>query len=297
MGKSAKPPPAPDYTALAEKTAATQNPNQVTPFGTLTRKQLPDGTWEQTTTLDPADQARLDAQRGNAMSATTLQGGLLGQAANSMAQPFESKVTDPGFGGVDALKQQYLDYVRPEMDAQQSRYASMLRQRGIPMNSAAWSNATRSLMDSDARRMWEATDKATSAYNDIFQRGLAYDENARVNRNLPLVEALRAGGLTSPVGLPTMPSPGAGTDYLGAADKQYQAAVAEANAKNASRSGMISGLMGLGGSILGGPIGGMIGNSIGGMMGGGGAVPSMSWYGGSSGNPYAFTGAKLPNFY
>src|SRR5574343_454034 len=269
MGKKAATPAAPNYTGLAEKTAASQNPNQYTPWGSQTRTQNPDGTWSQTTTLDPTAQARLDAQRANQMQATSLQGGLLGQAQQSMSQPFQSQTMDPGFGGVDALKQQYLDYVRPEMDAQRNAYASALRQRGIPMNSAAWSNATRAMMDSDARRMWEATDKATSAYNDIFNRGLAADTNARVNRQLPLAEALQMQSLTGPVGMPVLPNPGAGIDYLGAGNQQYQNALAAANAQNAQRSNMISGLMGLGGSILGGPIGGMLGSSLGGMFSGG----------------------------
>lgn len=270
MGKKAATPAAPNYTALAEKTSASQNPNQYTPWGSLTRTQNPDGSWQQTTTLNPEDQARLDAQRGVQSQATSLQGSLLGQAQASMGSPFESQVTDPGFGGVDALKQQYLDYVAPEMAAQRSTYENALRQRGIPINSEAWSNATRSMMDSDARRMWEATDKATNAYNDIFKRGLLADENARTNRSLPLVEALRAQQMSGQVGMPSMPSPGAGTDYLNAGNQQYQAAVNAANAQNAQRSGMISGLMGLGGSILGGPTGGMLGSSLGGLFGGGG---------------------------
>lgn len=281
MGKKAATPAAPDYTALAEKTAASQNPNQVTPWGTQIRTQNPDGTWQQTTTLNPEDQARLDAQRANQLQATNLQGGLLGQAQSNMAQPFQSSVMDPGFGGVDALKQQYLDYVRPEMEAQQSQYANALRQRGIPINSAAWLNAARSMQDSDARRMWEATDKATNAYNDIFKRGLLVDENARANRELPLVEALRLQSLTSPVDMPNMPAPGAGTDYLAAGNQQYQNALAAANAKNAQRAGMLGGLMGLGRSILGGPIGGVLGSSLGGLFNSGGGAGGLGTYTGS----------------
>ena len=270
MGKKATTPAAPNYTALAEKTAASQNPNQATPWGNLRRTQNADGSWQQTTTLDPADQARLDAQRANQMQATGLQSSLLGQAQQSMGTPFQPQSMDPGFGGVDALKNQYLDYVRPDMERQQSAYVNALRQRGIPINSEAWSNATRAMLDSDARRMWEATDKATNAYNDIFRRGLLADENARINRSLPLVEALRAQQMSGQVDMPSMPSPGAGTNYLNAGNQQYQAAVNAANAKNAQRSGMISGLMGLGGSILGGPMGGMLGSSLGGLFGGGG---------------------------
>lgn len=278
MGKKAKTPAAPDYTALAEKTAASQNPNQYTPFGTMTRAQNPDGSWSQTTTLDPADQARLDAQRAAGLQATNLASGLMGQY-NPTA--FESKVGDPGFGAVQQVKDDYLKLLQPEMAQQRSTLENTLRQRGIPIDSKAWMNAQQALMDSEARRGWEATGQATNAYNDIFKRGLMYDENARTNQSQPLIDALRAQSMAMPVGMPTMPSPGRGTDYLSAGDQEYQARLAAANAQNAQRSGMLGGLMGLAGSALGGPIGGMLGSSLGGMFGGTSTASPLGTYSGA----------------
>jgi hypothetical protein len=73
MGKKSTP-AAPDYTKLAEMTAASQNAqidkqtaanrvNQYTPEGSLTWAQGPGGTWSQTTTLSPEAQQAHDAQQ------------------------------------------------------------------------------------------------------------------------------------------------------------------------------------------------------------------------------------------
>lgn len=70
---------------------------------------------------------------------------------------------------------------------------------------------------------------------------------------------------------PTMPSfmgagytPGA--DIYGATNANYQNQLAAVNAKNAASGGMMSGLMGLAGSVLGGPIGTKAGGFLGGLM-------------------------------
>jgi len=67
-------------------------------------------------------------------------------------------------------------------------------------------------------------------------------------------------------------TPGVAPDYWNAANVIRDVNVEAGNKREAKKSGMISGLMGLGGSILGGPMGGMIGDSLGGMMGGGSPV-------------------------
>lgn len=95
-------------------------------------------------------------------------------------------------------------------------------------------------------------------------------------RNLPMNElnALRTG---NQVGMPqfggfSQQATTGGTDYMGAAQNQYQANLAQSNADAAGQSGMMGGLMGIGGGILGGmyggPQGAMAGGSIGSSMGG-----------------------------
>ena len=74
---------------------------------------------------------------------------------------------------------------------------STLKQRGIPMNSPAWNAAMNQLSDSTARRGWEATGKATDAYNDIFNRGLKGNEQANARRKQQLEEGITTRELPS----------------------------------------------------------------------------------------------------
>jgi hypothetical protein len=96
--KSAKPPPAPDYAALAQqqaalnKQAATEQtvanrPNQNTPFGSSSWAQGPDGQWTQNITLNPAEQAALDQQRQFSSQQQGFASGLLDQAGQALSQP------------------------------------------------------------------------------------------------------------------------------------------------------------------------------------------------------------------
>jgi hypothetical protein len=279
MGKKAATPAAPNYTALAEQTAAANRPTQNTALGTSAWSKDASGNPVQTQTLNPADQARLDQQR-------QIQSGLLGQAQNSMANPLDTSgmtamnpnQLDPGFGAVQQVKDDYLKLMQPQQDQQHSQLAAMLKERGIPMNSAAWANAMRAQGDSDARRGWEATDKATSAYNDIFNRGLAGNTQANASRNqqmreatalrqMPMDEYQQYGGNVT--GQLPMPGFQPGPNYGAAGEAQYQAAVAAANAKNASNPW--NSVMKLGGTLLGsmaGPMGASLGGQLGGMLGG-----------------------------
>lgn len=101
MGKKSKPPPPPDYTALAKQTAEDQNkqlalqtaanrPNQVNPYGTVNWNKGPDGQWTQTETLNAAEQSQLDANRQIQAGLTSTAGGLLGQAQNSLSNPLST---------------------------------------------------------------------------------------------------------------------------------------------------------------------------------------------------------------
>jgi len=279
MGKKAATPAAPDYTALAEKTAQQNHPTQSTALGTSTWTKDAAGNPVQTQTLNPADQARLDQQRG-------IYSGLLGQAQNSMAAPIDTSgmqqmnpnQLDPGFGAVQQVKDDYLNLMQPQMQQEQSRMESQLKQRGIPMNSPAWMNAMRMLEDAKARRGWEATDKATSAYGDIFNRGLAGNTQANSSRNqqmneaialrqMPMDELKQYGGLVS--GNLNMPSFMPGADYTQAGQQQYQAALDAANAKKAAGSGLGATIGTIGGGILGTFLGNpMLGAQLGGSLGG-----------------------------
>ena len=102
MGKKSSPPPAPDYAALAEQTAKSQNeqlkwqtnanrPNQNNPWGSVSWSQDPQGNWTQNVTLNPAEQAQLDANRGIQKGLTDTAGTLLGQAQRSLSTPLSTE--------------------------------------------------------------------------------------------------------------------------------------------------------------------------------------------------------------
>jgi hypothetical protein len=60
---------------------------------------------------------------------------------------------------------------------------------------------------------------------------------------------------------------GQGVDFSGAGNQQFKAAMDAYNAQQAKSGSMMSGLFGLGGAMLGGPIGGALGTKLGSMMG------------------------------
>ena len=306
MGSKTKTPAAPNYTATAVKQADASNAmvdktndanrlDQTNAFGgTSTFDPV---TGAQTTKLGAEDQARLDAQRGTMQGAADLSGGLMKQAANSMANPLDTSgyqalnpnALDPGFGAVQQVKDDYLNLMKPQMDQERQTMESTLKQRGIPMNSPAWNAAMNQLSDSTARRGWEATGKATDAYNDIFNRGLKGNEQANATRKqqleegittreLPLTEALAAlrgsGDVSDPKFQSYVTSGKYGApDYMTAEQSQYQAAMDAANAAKAKKSGIggtIGGLLGgVAGSFVGMPtLGASLGSSLGGQVGG-----------------------------
>jgi hypothetical protein len=284
--------------AAANKTTLANRPNVNTAQGSSNWTQGPNGEWTNTQTLNPADQQRLDATRTLQQGQIGTAQGLLGQAQNTMANPLDTSgmqaynpnALDPGFGAVQQVKDDYLNLMQPQMDQERQTMESTLKQRGIPMNSPAWTAAMNQLSDSTARRGWEATGKATDAYNDIFNRGLAGNTQANQTRNqqlneattlrdLPMNEMLKmqqAGGTVDPtLKLPSFMGATAeqGVDFSGAANTQFEAqkAIDAANAKKKSGlGGAIGGLLGgVAGSFVGMPtLGASLGSSLGGQIGG-----------------------------
>lgn len=100
-----------------------------------------------------------------------------------------------------------------------------------------------------------------------------YLAEQEVQRQSPINDYMKLVQGINPTN-PQMPSFMGGTGYnatniAGAGNQQYQAAMNSYNADQARSGGLMSGLFGLGGAALGGPLGGMAGKAIGGMFGGG----------------------------
>lgn len=114
MGKKStpKPPPAPDYAALAKqqaelsKTAAAEQTqanrvDQYNPIGSLTWSQDPNtGNWTQIEQLNPASQALLDAQQLSQLGLSNTGLDMLGFVQDAVQDPF-SLANMPGVQGYD----------------------------------------------------------------------------------------------------------------------------------------------------------------------------------------------------
>lgn len=212
---------------------------------------------------------------------------------------------DPGFGAVQEVQDAMMSRFAPDIAKQRAGEIQRLKAQGITEGSMAFDKAMERLDRSETDARQQALLGAAQEYGNIFNRSAqatnmanalrqaqmaeatnlmsasgsertrAIQEQAFL-RNLPLNElnALLGGGQVQNPQFENYNTAGyvGGPDMMGAAQAQYQAAQAAANAKNAGTAGLTKGLFGLAGSALGGPMGGMLGSAIGGMFGGGGGV-------------------------
>jgi hypothetical protein len=247
MGKKSKAPPPPDYKALAEQTAASQKaaadsaleanrPNQNNPYGSVSWEKGADGQWTQNTTLNPAEQAQLDANRNIQKGLTDTAGGLLGQAQGSLSKPLTTEglpawaTMDPsklpqggdasmlnrnfgplgsiggggggggninygklgefgsmadyqnknnmdaGFGAVKEVQDAMTALNAPGRQQAREGEIQRLKSQGITEDSPAWTRAMQRLETGDMEAQNRALLAATGEYGNIFQRGLAQNE-------------------------------------------------------------------------------------------------------------------------
>ena len=261
-------PPDPAVTAAAQakmnkETAVAQYglaaTNQNTPQGTLSYKQI--GTWadgtprfESTQAYSPGEQAIYDQNqqlRGNL--------GRIGVEQSSkvrelLGTPFQ---VDPG----ESIDGRLMEMGRQRLDpmiAQRSQALETdLINRGIRPGSNAYSRARgdfdKSRNDAYNQLMLSGRGQAMSEQQASIDRQLA-------NRNQPLneISALLSG---SPVGQPNFrgtPTPGvAPTDYLGAVGQNMAQQNANYQAQMSQKNAMMSGLFGLGKTMMGMPFSGM----------------------------------------
>lgn len=302
MGKKggAKMPSAPDYTSLANQQAAigkqnvqdqtmANRPNQVSTEGSLSWSQDPTtGAWTQTNQLNQPQQDLYDSQLANQQA--------LSGAYGSALKGFDTSQVDlsgaPAMGQVGQFNQQATDLYRqlgqPDLDRSQNARMANLAARGISdLNSGAGANLMAQLGDQTNRFGMEAAQRGIAQGNTMFdqqnklhQQGVS-DILGEKQANLGMLGGL--SGMTRYQGAnPTYagftnagiaPTP----DLMGAASKGYDAQVAQANAKNAGKSNLLGGLMGIAGTALGGPIGSAIGTGIGGLFGGSGGSSAGSY--------------------
>lgn len=228
--------------------------------------------WTQKVSLDPADQAHLDAQRGIQSQFDRTASGLLENAHNTISKPLDFSglpQLDPSFGAVQEVQDAMMSRLTPQLQRNREAELQRLRNQGISDNSEAFQRALTRLDQSDVDASMQALLGATQAYGDIFSRTGQARQQGITEQNMirqsPLDDLMRLNG--QPVGMPQMPScmqagQGQPIDYLGAGQQQFNAAMNAYNADQASGAGMLGGLFGLAGSALGGPMGGMLGTKL-----------------------------------
>jgi hypothetical protein len=282
-------PKAPDYAAAAEKTAAASleatkyqtmanRPNTTTPWGTDTWTTDPNtGASTRRITLDPAEQAALDAQQGMDKTRSQTAGGMMNRVKRELGRSVDfSKFENYGSLGDPNIRRQHQEdaaYGRatsrldPYWHDQVQSTDVELRNQGLNPGDEAYDKAM-------ANTTRARTDAYSAAQNDAVTQGRAesdlsygqdlgtanYSNNLRTQQiteelqkrgwSLNEINALVSG---QQIGMPQAPSnqPNStaaraqSADYSTAAQQQYQSSLDKLNAEQAGIQGMFSGAGGI----------------------------------------------------
>ena len=265
-------PATPDYTGAAQATAAgnldaaraataANRVNQVTPYGTLKYSvtgQDPYGnpTWTSTSALSPDQQALYDYDIASSKGLGQLQSKGLSYVSNMLDKPFDtSGLPSTGINAGEQMSESIMRRLQPTLAMEQKQFDTNMANQGIPLGSEAYENAKRMFDQRQNDRLVSSIIQGTQT--GLQARGQGFSEQA-YQRNEPIntLNAVRSGSqVTNPnsffVNAPQQ-STTAGADYLSAAGMTGNANVAAANASNAQRNAMISGLFSLGSTAASG---------------------------------------------
>lgn len=121
-------------------------PNQTNPFGSMNWTKNPDGSWVQNVTMNPADQARLDSQRGFQGDLLGAAGGALGRIQGQGGLSFDG-LPELGTGdqargqAVDSIFGQATSRLDPMWNRRESQLDSRLINQGLDPSSEAYKNS------------------------------------------------------------------------------------------------------------------------------------------------------------
>lgn len=273
---SPEPPPAPDpYATSAAQTAANKetalynwglnNPTQVTPYGTLDYVfQGYDASgaprYTQNTSLTPIGQNIFNQQQQQSQSVNDIASGYLGNIKDVMGSPYSYAGLPAAPTADKAFQQQALDnqmqLLQPYIDRQQNQLDTRLANQGIQQGSEAYRNAQYDMNNAVNNQRLQAVNNATNQMGQLFnlqqqahQTGV---QDYATQRQAPLNEfnALRS---SSQVQTPQFQGMNAvqmqPTNVAGNIYSSYQGNLGAANAQQASQDSLLTGLMGLGGTL------------------------------------------------
>lgn len=276
------PPPAPDYVGAANAQGAANkeaavasaklsNPNITNPYGSQTVTYGAGGDPDiptVTQTLSPAQQGLFDQNNRISAGLGNLAEGGIGRVGALLGTQFDmSQIPGQAQAGQQGWENAYNAITQrnqPFMDRQESMLKAQLANQGLAPDSEAYKNAMMDLGQQQNNFNLGAQAQAT----DQQQAQFGMDTQARQNaisqeaylRQLPLneINALRSG---SQINVPQFqayqgqsiaPAP-----VMQGVQNQYQADLNSYNAQQGGMNNMMSGLFGLGGAALMGPIGGV----------------------------------------
>jgi hypothetical protein len=256
MGKSSSTPPAPDYEAAAEATAAGNRVNQVTPYGNLTYTESGvdsqgNPKWTANVELSEDQRKLLEQQNKTSLGLGELQQQGLGYVKNMISSPFDtSGLPQTGINVGENMTESVMRRLQPQLEQEQKSFDAQMANQGIPVGSEAYMNAKRAFDQRQNDRLTSAVIQGTDV--GLRARGQGFNELGYI-RNEPIntLSAIRSGSQVTNPNFVTTP---AGADYLGAAQSGYNAQLSAANAQNAAKNSFTSGLMSLGGTLGGAAI-------------------------------------------
>ena len=283
LTNNAKLPDIPNYTDLAEKTAASKNaqvdkqtllnrPNQTNAQGDTTQWTIDPVTGQsvQKTAFGGANQAAYDQSQA---LMTALRGKASGNLATGNNPAID--VMNP-VGNATEIQDAYMKLQQPGLDRQRAAYIQRLRSQGVPENSVIMQNAMRTQGNVETDASLKGLLAGTTEYGNQFQRSLQgnnqqFNQNRvtgqDVYTNMEQVHGQMPGNPTfTPV---TNAAGGSGVDYSGAGTETYNGLLGNYNAEAAKNTGLLTG----GGQLLQGAYGAY--NPSGGSTPSGKSAPSL----------------------
>jgi hypothetical protein len=180
----------------------------------------------------------------------------LSYVSNMLDKPFDtSGLPQTGINAGEDMTQSIMRRLQPTLAMEQKQFDTQMANQGIPLGSEAYENARRMFDQRQNDKLVSSVIQGTQT--GLQARGQGFSEQA-YQRNEPIntLNAVRSGSqVTNPnsffVSAPQQATT-AGADMLGAAGMTGNANIAAANATNAQRNAMISGLFNIGASAAGG---------------------------------------------
>lgn len=257
-------------------------PTLNTPWGSQTwsaDKQIDPATgqevtsWTSNINLSPQQQAALDSQMAVQTGRSQAAQDMLGRATDAMGKPIDYSGVSAGADRLDgdysAWRQKGEDaalaFQAPLQEQRRQSLESQLANMGVTRGSEAWTREMSRLNDQDTRDNLQAfsagRDEAQFGLDSSLKTG-TFNQNLRQQdiaemyqqRQQPLNElnSLLTGQQVNSPQMPTFTGAGAAqpTQYLTAANNQYQAGLDAYNAESANFSNLLGGATGVAGLFM-----------------------------------------------